>query len=173
MNVFKGQQLVAALVVTVEGASTGGRHGYKLAQKYPGDYDGIIATLPTIYFNRWATNNFYRNIVVERDLGGAPLTEGQQDLVSNAAINACDVMGGEHPGDIMDNAACHYDPTQDPKILCPPAPATTPWPYSGALVSRARATPGRAFIRSIQSSRRGQFARLPIAGNMLCSALPQ
>ena len=101
-----------------EGASTGGRHGYMLAQQHPEDYDGIIATLPTIYFTQWATNNFYRLLVDQRDLGGVPLTEGQQDLASNAAINACDVVGGQHLGYIMDNAACHYDPTQDRKVLC-------------------------------------------------------
>lgn len=101
-----------------EGASTGGRHGYRLAQLYPDDYDGIIANLPTIYFTRWGTANFYRNLVVERDLGGVELTEGQQDLVSNAAIAACDVVGGEHLGYIMDNAACRYDPTKDRAVLC-------------------------------------------------------
>lgn len=102
-----------------EGASTGGRHGYKLAQQYPDDYDGIIATLPTIYFTRWATNNFYRNLVVERDLGGIALSEEQQDLVSIAAIKSCDVVGGEHLGYIMDNAACRYDPAMDKDVLCP------------------------------------------------------
>jgi hypothetical protein len=33
-----------------EGASTGGRHGYRLAQQYPEDYDGIVANLPTVNF---------------------------------------------------------------------------------------------------------------------------
>jgi hypothetical protein len=102
-----------------EGASTGGRHGYKLAQAHPEDYDGIVATLPTIYFTRWATWGFYKGLVVQKDLGGVPLTEEQQDLVSNAAIRACDVVGGQHLGYIMDNAACHYDPTQDKAVLCP------------------------------------------------------
>ncbi|MCE7797084.1 tannase/feruloyl esterase family alpha/beta hydrolase [Sphingobium sufflavum] len=101
-----------------EGASTGGRHGYALAQNHPDDYDGIIATLPTLYFQRWALNNFYHALVIERDLAGAPLSEDQQDLVSNAAIRACDVVGGEHLGYIMDNAACHYDPAKDRKVLC-------------------------------------------------------
>lgn len=101
-----------------EGISTGGRHGYKIAQQYPDDYDGIIASLPTIYFQQWALTNFYRNLVIERDLGGVPLTEEQQDLVSNAAIGACDMVGGKHMGYIIDNAACRYDPTQDRAILC-------------------------------------------------------
>ena len=76
-----------------EGISTGGRHGYKIAQQYPDDYDGIIASLPTIYFQQWALTNFYRNLAIERDLGGVPLTEEQQDLVSNAAIAACEAKG--------------------------------------------------------------------------------
>jgi hypothetical protein len=101
-----------------EGASTGGRHGYSLAQRYPKDYDGIIGNLPTIYFSNWANVGLYRSIVIQRDLGGNALTEEQQDLISNAAIHSCDIVGGQHLGYIMDNAACHYDPTQDPEVLC-------------------------------------------------------
>jgi hypothetical protein len=42
------------------------------------------------------------------------------DLVSNAAIRAGDMLGGQHMGYIVDNAACNYDPTKDPEIpvLC-------------------------------------------------------
>jgi hypothetical protein len=101
-----------------EGASTGGRHGYQLAQRYPADYDGIIANLPTVNFSEWALAGLYRALVVQRDLGGVALTEEQMDLVSNAAIAAGDVVGGEHLGYIFDNDACHYDPTQDPAVLC-------------------------------------------------------
>ena len=39
------------------------------------------------------------------------------DLVSNAAIAAGDLVGGEHLGYIFDNEACHYDPTTDPDVL--------------------------------------------------------
>ena len=101
-----------------EGVSTGGRHGYRLAQQYPADYDGIIANLPALNWAEWVTAAVFRSLVIERDLGGVPLTTGQMDLVSNAAIHAGDVVGGEHLGYIMDNAACHYDPAQDPNVLC-------------------------------------------------------
>jgi len=101
-----------------EGASTGGRHGYRLAQQYPGDYDGIVANLPALDWAQWTTGDFYQTLVTQRDLGGVALTEGQEDLVSNAAIHACDVVGGQHLGYIMDNAACHYDPTGDKNVLC-------------------------------------------------------
>ena len=101
-----------------EGVSTGGRHGYRLAQEYPGDYDGIAAHLPALNFAELATAWVYRSLLIERDLGGVALTEGQMDLVSNAAIHACDIVGGQHLGYIIDNAACRYDPTQDPGVLC-------------------------------------------------------
>jgi len=119
-----------------EGASTGGRHGYALAQHHPEDYDGIIGVLPTLYFANWPFNNFYRNLVVQRDLGGVALTPEQEDLVSNAAINACDVVGGQHLGYVMDNAACHYDPTQDAAVLCRADGGTNDGP---ACVTRAQA----------------------------------
>ncbi len=101
-----------------EGASTGGRHGYRLAQQYPEDYDGIAAYCPALNFAELATAWVYRSLIIERDLAGTPLTEGQMDLVSNAAIHACDVVGGQHMGYIMDNAACRYDPTEDRSVLC-------------------------------------------------------
>jgi hypothetical protein len=101
-----------------EGASTGGRQGYKLAQAYPEDYDGIVANLPAMNWPQWTASVLYRRLVTERDLGGVPLTEEQMDLVSNAAIRSCDVVGGVHLGYIMDNEACRYDPAQDPEVLC-------------------------------------------------------
>jgi pimeloyl-ACP methyl ester carboxylesterase len=101
-----------------EGASTGGRHGYRLAQQHPEDYDGIVANLPALSWTQLSLANLFRALVVERDLDGVPLSEEQMDLVSNAAINAGDVVGGEHLGYIFDNETCHYDPTKDPDVLC-------------------------------------------------------
>jgi hypothetical protein len=102
-----------------EGASTGGRHGYRLAQQYPKDYDGIIGMLPALYLGEFCLGTIlYRDLVIERDLGGVPLTEGQMDLVSNAAIRSADVVGGQHLGYIFDNEACTYDPTKDASVLC-------------------------------------------------------
>src|SRR5690606_4971635 len=37
---------------------------------------------------------------------------------SNAAIAACDEVGGEHLGYIPDPASCQYDPTKDLDLLC-------------------------------------------------------
>jgi feruloyl esterase len=101
-----------------DGASQGGRQAYSLAQNLPADYDGIIGNMPAINFTRFITAGAYAQLLFLHDLGGKPLTEAQQDLVGNAAIAACDIVGGQHLGYIMDTAACRYDPTRDGAVLC-------------------------------------------------------
>ena len=56
--------------------------------------------------------------MVQRDLAGVPLTNAQMALLGNAAINACDVVNGQHLGYIPDPSECRYDPTQDPSVIC-------------------------------------------------------
>ena len=43
---------------------------------------------------------------------------GQLTLLGNAAINACDLVGGQHLGYIEDPSECRYDPTRDANVLC-------------------------------------------------------
>lgn len=101
-----------------EGGSTGGRQGLNLAQNHPDDYDGMVALYPAINWTRFITSELYPQVVYQRDLGGTPLSKAQSDAVSNAAIAACDVVGGQHLGYIVDPSACTYDPTQDAAVLC-------------------------------------------------------
>lgn len=100
------------------GGSTGGRQGLKQAQKYPEDFDGIIATSPAINWSRFSVGALYPQIVIQRDLGGVPLTAGQSTAVSMAALNACDLVGGQHLGYLLDPAQCRYNPTKDAAVLC-------------------------------------------------------
>ncbi|MFM6933708.1 MAG: tannase/feruloyl esterase family alpha/beta hydrolase [Novosphingobium sp.] len=101
-----------------EGSSTGGRQGHKLAQAHPDDFDGIIANLPAMNWAEWTTGAVYAHVVFQRDLGGKVPTLAQQDLVSMAAIKACDMVGGEHLGYILDPSKCRYDPSRDRAVLC-------------------------------------------------------
>lgn len=43
--------------------------------------------------SRFVTAELYPQLVYLRELGGKALTKAQLDLVSNAAIRACDVAG--------------------------------------------------------------------------------
>lgn len=101
-----------------DGSSTGGRQAHKLAQAHPGDFDGIIGNMPALHWTRFLTAMLYPHIVYRQDLGGEPLSTAQLDRVSRAAIAACDVVGGEHLGYIMEPARCRYDPTRDAAVLC-------------------------------------------------------
>lgn len=100
------------------GFSTGGRQGLKEAQANPADFDGILAGAPANNWTKFITTELYPQIVVQRDLAGVSITAAQHTSVSNAAINACDVVGGVHLGYVPDPAACRYDPTTDAAVIC-------------------------------------------------------
>jgi feruloyl esterase len=101
-----------------DGFSTGGRQGHMEAQANPGDFNGILAGAPAFNWSKFITAELYPQIVYQRDLGGVPLTAAQLTLMGNAAINACDVVGGVHLGYIPDPSTCTYDPTLDKSVLC-------------------------------------------------------
>lgn len=107
-----------AKFIYFDGGSTGGRQALKQAQLYPEDYDGIVSGFPAINWTRFITGELYPQVVMHRDLGGNLLIAGQRTLVSNAAINACDVVGGQHLGFPLDPSACRYDPAKDAAVLC-------------------------------------------------------
>lgn len=97
-----------------DGFSTGGRQGYKIAQRFPDDYDGILAGAPAINWSRFITAELYPQIVMLRDLG-APLPEVKLNAANALAGAAC---GGSDPGFLLDPLQCRYDPTKDAAALC-------------------------------------------------------
>lgn len=111
-----------------DGFSTGGRQGMKEAQAHAADFDGILAGAPAMNFTRMTTSSLYPQLVFQRDLNGTPLTTAQQDLVSNAAIATCDLVGGRHMGYILDPNSCNYDPTKDASVLCASSGGTNTTP---------------------------------------------
>jgi feruloyl esterase len=118
------------------GFSTGGRQGHMEAQANPADFDGILAGAPAINWTKFITAELYPQIVYQRDLAGVPLTDAQSTLVGNAAINACDMVGGQHLGYIPDPSQCRYDPTLDAAVLCPSDGGTGP---TGSCVTAVQA----------------------------------
>jgi hypothetical protein len=100
-----------------DGFSTGGRQGMKEVQAHPEDFDGVLAGAPAMNWSKFQTSQLYMQLAQLRDLG-ANMTPAQLNLVSNAAINACDVVNGTHLGYIPDPTSCAYDPTTDINVLC-------------------------------------------------------
>ncbi len=93
------------------GCSTGGHQALAEAQKYPQDYDGIIAGAPA--HNRtnlhmsflWAANAWHQ----------AGLTPADAALVNRSVLQACDGMDGIVDGVLDDPRRCQFDPGQ---LLC-------------------------------------------------------
>ena len=97
-----------------DGYSTGGRQGYKLAQKFPGDYSGILAGAPAFNWTQFIIGEFYPQVVMRQDTGG-PIDAARLNAVTTAAAASC---GGASLGFMLDPLQCRYDPTRDPAALC-------------------------------------------------------
>ncbi len=101
------------------GCSNGGREGMMAAQRFPDDFDGVVAGDPGFRLSAaaiaevWDTNQFSK--VAPRDAQGQPIlsesfTETELHLVSHAVLRQCDALDGLADGMINDIAACHFDP---------------------------------------------------------------
>ncbi len=99
-----------------DGFSTGGRQGYKLAQKYPEQYDGILAGAPAFNWTRFITAELYPQVVMQRDLGHTILN-AKLHAASARALQSC---GGAQAswGFLLDPLACAYNPARDAAALC-------------------------------------------------------
>jgi len=87
------------------GCSTGGRQALKEAQKFPDDYDGIIAGAPA---NRTALSMWIAHAMLKDPASYIP--PGKYPIVHQAALAACDAQDGVTDGLIENPASCSFDP---------------------------------------------------------------
>ena len=90
-----------------QGCSTGGRQGLMEVQRFPADYDGVIAGAP-VYNLLVQTSSVIRNHIFNAP--GAGFTAEQLAMVNQAALKACDAKDGLADGVIADPRACGWDP---------------------------------------------------------------
>jgi len=91
------------------GCSTGGRQGMAEAQRYPSDFNGILAGAPAINWQKYVPASLWPELVMQRS--GDFLPQCKFDAFQAAAIKACDSLGdGVVDGVIGDPLACHFDP---------------------------------------------------------------
>jgi len=91
------------------GCSTGGRQGLVAAERYPDDFDGIIAGAP---FNQ-ALSVPHMAWVLAANAGpdGKPiLTRTQFDLLGKAALDTCDARDGAVDGVVGNPETCTFKP---------------------------------------------------------------
>lgn len=92
------------------GCSTGGRQGMTEAQRYPSDYDGILAGSPVINLvDVNAAQMWPQFLMLADDDGIAPC---KYQAAVDAVVQACDTVGdGVQDGVIGDPLACDWDPS--------------------------------------------------------------
>lgn len=90
------------------GCSLGGRQGLAEAQRYPGDYDGIITgdianDITGLYAARLAQHQFVRRSPA------ATLDEAALKVLNAGVLNACDALDGVTDGVLEQPSQCRFD----------------------------------------------------------------
>jgi len=99
------------------GCSTGGRQAMAEAQRYPDDYDGIVAGAPAYYPSHIQGMQVFTATVSNRSTA-ARIGEQEFGLINDAAIAACDTIDGVEDGVIEDPRQCRFNPAV---LACPDA----------------------------------------------------
>jgi feruloyl esterase len=90
------------------GCSTGGRQALAEAQRYPADYDGIIAGAAANYPTHLQGAQIWTAKIANQDDGYIP--PAKYPLIHNAVLEACDALDGVKDGVLEDPRRCHFDP---------------------------------------------------------------
>jgi feruloyl esterase len=91
------------------GCSGGGRQAFMEAQRFPDDFDGIVAGAPG--YNR--TDAAFQTIQMIQATHKAPasfIPAAKYPMLHQAALNACDATDGLKDGLIADPTRCRFDP---------------------------------------------------------------
>ena len=91
------------------GCSSGGKQGLKEAQKYPRDYDGIVAGAPANYWTHLMAGDLWPAVVTQKD-PSASLPPDKLEVLHKAALAVCDKLDGVEEGLLEDPPRCRFDP---------------------------------------------------------------
>ncbi|MCC4622481.1 tannase/feruloyl esterase family alpha/beta hydrolase [Xanthomonas cassavae CFBP 4642] len=118
------------------GCSDGGREALIEAQRYPDDFDGIIAGAGALNF--MAQNAVFHAWQARANTGvdGKPiLLADRLPMLHQGALDACDTLDGLKDGLIANPLACRFDPAT---VQCPAGAADTAACLTAAEVEVAR-----------------------------------
>jgi feruloyl esterase len=97
------------------GCSQGGHEALIEAQRYPNDFDGIVAGDPANNWTRhYAGGHLWSAMAMDRE-GYIP--PAKIPLLANAVNEECDALDRVKDGVLTDPRRCHFDPA---KLLCKP-----------------------------------------------------
>ncbi|MBC6461340.1 tannase/feruloyl esterase family alpha/beta hydrolase [Actinomadura sp. HBU206391] len=118
-----------------DGCSQGGHEGLTEAQRYPDDFDGILAGAPASITTELNTfNQPWLARVAFDSSGKLILPASKLPALHKAVMNRCDGLDGLVDGQLDDPRACNFDPAT---IACP-ASADTPECLTKAQITVVR-----------------------------------
>ncbi len=91
------------------GCSDGGREALMEAQRYPADYDGILAGAPANYWTALLSTAAVDTQVLTLDAASF-IPQAKIPAISAAVVAACDKLDGVSDGVLNDPRQCHFDP---------------------------------------------------------------
>jgi pimeloyl-ACP methyl ester carboxylesterase len=92
-----------------EGCSQGGRQGLTLAQRFPNDFDGIVAGSPGLY----QTATHLARAYWMQGLNSNPFPAAKLGLLAAKVYDQCDAKDGLKDGLIDDPRRCDFKPARD------------------------------------------------------------
>jgi len=90
--------------------SNGGRQALMEAQRYPDDYDGLIAGAPANYFTHFFAGFAWNQQALMSD-SASYIPASKLKAIEAAALRACDARDGVTDGVIDDPRRCNFDPS--------------------------------------------------------------
>jgi feruloyl esterase len=98
-----------------QGCSTGGQQALSLAQRYPDDYNGIVAGAPA--HNRTHLNTMFVSNLQALTAPGAQISQGKLNMITGRVIAACAGQDGGAATDtyLTDPRRCNFDPDTLPQ----------------------------------------------------------
>jgi feruloyl esterase len=144
------------------GCSSGGKQGLKEAQKFPRDYDGIVAGAPANYWTHLMIGDLWPAVATLVNPAGY-LPPAKLELMHKAALQACDKLDGVEDGLIEDPMRCHFDPGT---LLCKDA-------ESESCLTAPQVEAARKIYGGARNPRNGKqvFPGMPPGSELVWSAL--
>jgi feruloyl esterase len=93
------------------GCSTGGRQGLVSAQRYPEDFDGIVAGAPANYWTHLMSGIIWAAQAAHKGEPGN-MSADKLAALHAAVLQACDALDGVKDGVLQDPTRCKFDPKQ-------------------------------------------------------------
>ncbi|HXD75477.1 MAG TPA: tannase/feruloyl esterase family alpha/beta hydrolase [Vicinamibacterales bacterium] len=118
--------------------SNGGRQGLLEAQRFPDDFDGIVANAPWVDQTGFTLDAIWN----QRALSEAPVSLDTLKLVAGRAMAKCDKIDGLADGLIDDPRKCDFDPARDVPELSPAEAAALKKVYGGVTSNGKPFFPG-------------------------------